>query len=66
MANKPHTAPAKKKAPPAEQTSSAIEEQIAAFIKSGGEIEQINRGVSGQTSLAGPKHITLGKKATES
>jgi len=32
MANKPHTAPAKKKAPPAEQTSSAIEEQIAAFI----------------------------------
>jgi len=60
MAGKPKTAAAKKKQPAAVETSLSIEEQTLAFLKSGGEIEQINSGVSGQQSMAGPKHITLG------
>ena len=62
MAAKPKTAPAKKKQPAAAETSLSIEEQTKAFLKQGGEIEQINSGVSGQQSMAGPKHITLGNK----
>lgn len=46
-------------------THLSIEEQTAAFLKSGGKIQQIPTGVSGQTNLAGPKHITLGKKTAE-
>ena len=43
------------------ETSDSINAQIEAFLKSGGEIQQINKGVSGQTF--GPsKQITLGKK----
>ena len=43
------------------ETSYSINAQIAAFLKSGGEIQQIDKGVSGQTF--GPsKQITLGKK----
>ena len=39
----------------------SINSQIAAFLKSGGEIQQIAKGVSGQTF--GPsKQISLGKK----
>ena len=40
----------------------SIEEQTAAFLESGGQIQQIPTGVSGQTNLSGPKHITLGNK----
>ena len=43
----------------------SIEELTAAFLKSGGEIQQIPTGVSGQTNLSGPKHITLGNKNNE-
>lgn len=53
---------AKKKQPVAAETSQSIEEQTNAFLKAGGKIEQINAGVSGQQSIAGPKHITLGSK----
>jgi len=42
-----------------------IEEQTAAFLESGGKIQQIPSGVSGQTNLSGPKHITLGNKNNE-
>jgi hypothetical protein len=46
---------------PAVETSESINSQIAAFLKSGGEIQQIAKGVSGQTF--GPsKQISLGKK----
>ena len=48
----------------AEARAQSIEEMTAAFIKSGGEIQQIPNGVSGQTSLSGPKHITIEKKST--
>ncbi|WP_339338650.1 hypothetical protein [uncultured Oceanicoccus sp.] len=52
----------KKKQPNASETSLSIEEQTAAFLKAGGAIEQIASGVSGQQSMAGPKHITLSTK----
>lgn len=61
-ASKPKTQPAKKKQPAASETSQSIEELTKAFLASGGEIESIDSGVSGQQSLAGPKHITLGNK----
>ncbi|MEG5263983.1 hypothetical protein TRP66_06735 [Pseudomonas sp. JDS28PS106] len=51
----------KPKPAPAVETSDSINEQIAAFLKSGGEIQQIAKGVSGQT-FAPSKHINLGKK----
>lgn len=62
MAGKPKTQVGKKKAPAATETSMSIEEQTAAFLQSGGAIEHVNSGVSGQQSVAGPKHITLGNK----
>ena len=39
----------KAKPAPAVETSESINSQIAAFLKSGGEIQQIAKGVSGQT-----------------
>lgn len=39
----------KPKPQPAVETSESIEAQIAAFLKSGGEIQQIAKGVSGQS-----------------
>jgi hypothetical protein len=53
----------KKKAPAAIETSQTIEEQTKAFLASGGAVEHINTGVSGQVSMAGPRHITLGNKS---
>jgi len=44
------------------ETSASIANQIDAFLQSGGEIQKINTGVSGQQSVSGPKHITLGNK----
>ncbi|MEE8059841.1 MAG: hypothetical protein V3T17_18715 [Pseudomonadales bacterium] len=60
MAIKPKRAAAKKKQPVAVETSLSIEAQTKAFLEAGGAIERINSGVSGQQSMAGPKHITLG------
>ncbi len=51
----------KAKPAPAVETSDSINEQIAAFIKQGGEIQQIAKGVSGQT-FTPSRHISLGKK----
>lgn len=62
MAAKPKRAAAKKKQPDASETSLSIEEQTAAFLKAGGAIEKIQSGISGQQSMAGPKHITLSNK----
>ncbi|GAB2894996.1 hypothetical protein GCM10027180_26070 [Microbulbifer echini] len=44
------------------ETSESIEAQVQAFLAKGGEIEQVPKGMSGQTNTSGPKHITLGKK----
>lgn len=53
---------AKRKTDDAVETSNSIAEQTAAFLKSGGSIEQVPSGVSGQTNLGGPKHITISKR----
>jgi hypothetical protein len=45
------------------ETSQTIAEQTAAFLKSGGKVEEVPRGVSGQTSLAARKHITISSKS---
>ncbi len=66
MVAKPRTQPSKKKQPAATETSLSIEEQTKAFLESGGEVTKINSGISGQQSMAGPKHITLGNKSRES
>lgn len=55
MANKPKK----------EATSSSREElqaQVSAFLKSGGKVQQIPSGVSGQTSTSGPRQIVLSHK----
>ncbi len=51
----------KAKPAPAVETSESLNDQIAAFLKSGGEIQQIAKGVSGQT-YAPSRQISLGKK----
>ncbi len=51
-----------KKAPPAVETSLSIKNQTEAFLKAGGVIEKIPSGVSGQQSMAGPRHIRLSSK----
>ena len=55
MATKPLKTVGKKKQPAAVETSSSIEDKINAFLKAGGEIEQVRSGISGQPSMAPPK-----------
>lgn len=45
------------------ETSQSIAEQTAAFLKAGGKIEEVPRGVSGQTSLTARKHITISSRS---
>ncbi|MEH6652427.1 MAG: hypothetical protein V7707_20620 [Motiliproteus sp.] len=52
---------AKPKKPTPSETRQSIEDLTAAFLKAGGEIQQVARGVTGQQNLAGPRHIVLGK-----
>lgn len=40
-------------------TSATIAEQTAAFLKSGGSVEYVGKGKSGQASSAGPKQVKL-------
>lgn len=46
----------------AELRSLSIEQHVEAFLSSGGKIQKIPRGVSGQAQTSGPKHISLGNK----
>ena len=46
----------------APESRESIEAQVQAFLANGGKIEQVPKGVSGQTNTSGPRHITLGKK----
>jgi hypothetical protein len=48
-------------AAPAE-TSETIADQVQQFLKGGGKVEEIPRGVSGQPSSAARKHITISNK----
>lgn len=41
------------------ETSQSIAAQTADFLSSGGAIEKIASGVSGQASMTGRRHITL-------
>ena len=45
-----------------EFSSNNIEDQVSEFLASGGKIQQIPLGVSGQVATSGPRHITLGKR----
>lgn len=60
MASSPAKSASKRKQQASSETSASIEEQTRAFLEGGGEIQQINTGVSGQQSIRGPKHISLG------
>lgn len=62
VAKKASSAAKRKQQPTAMETRESIEEQVQAFLAGGGEIQQVPKGVSGQTNTSGPKHITLGKK----
>jgi len=44
------------------ETSESIAAQVEAFLNKGGEIQQVDTGVSGQKNMSGPRHITLGNK----
>ncbi|MEX2365100.1 MAG: hypothetical protein WD601_00745 [Pseudohongiellaceae bacterium] len=46
------------------ETSESIAAQTAKFIASGGKIQEIPTGVSGQVATSGPRHITLGRRKT--
>lgn len=54
VAKKPTRAAAKRKPEPAAATSESINNQIATFLASGGEIQSIPTGTSGQT-YGGPR-----------
>jgi len=41
-----------------------LEAHIKAFLKSGGKVQQIPSGVSGQTSTSGPRQIVLSHKTS--
>ncbi|AQQ68300.1 hypothetical protein Mag101_12100 [Microbulbifer agarilyticus] len=62
MAKKASGANKRSKEAVSTESREAIEAQVQAFLANGGEIEQVPKGVSGQTNTSGPKHITLGKK----
>ena len=40
----------------------SLEAQTAKFLATGGKVQQIASGVSGQVKTSGPRHITLGKR----
>jgi hypothetical protein len=43
-------------------SSTSIDEQTARFLATGGKVQEIPLGVSGQVATSGPRHITLGKR----
>ena len=44
------------------ETRETLEEKMNAFLKSGGKVDVIPTGISGQTNNGGTKHISLGNK----
>jgi len=53
----------KSKKPAASETHNSIAEQTAAFLKAGGEIQKIAKGVTGRENDAGPRQIDLRKSS---
>ncbi len=41
-----------------------LAQHVDAFLKSGGKVQQIPSGVSGQTSTSGPRQIVLSHKTS--
>lgn len=41
-----------------------LAQHVDAFIKSGGKVQEIPSGVSGQTSTSGPRQIVLSHKTS--
>ena len=54
----------KSKKTAASETHLSIKEQTEAFLKAGGEIQQIAKGVSGREDNAGSRQIVLGKNSS--
>ncbi|ACO78007.1 hypothetical protein AvCA_17940 [Azotobacter vinelandii CA] len=52
----------KAKPDPSRETHESLDALISAFLRSGGEIQQIANGVSGQVAGPPSRHIKLGKK----
>lgn len=61
MQSKPSASKQKVAAVPSAQARRELEEQMAAFLKAGGEVQEIPRGVSGQT-YGSSRQITIAKK----
>lgn len=47
------------------ETHQTIEEQTKAFLESGGKIQQVATGVTGQQNVTGRRHIDLGKPSSK-
>lgn len=62
MSSKPKTRPDPVKPPKAVLSSQTIAQQTEAFLKAGGSIQYIDKGVSGYQPQEGRNQITLGKK----
>lgn len=54
--------PKKKKEAAADISSEQIQSDIKAFLKKGGAIEKVPRGVSGNSTFKGSRSITLNKR----
>lgn len=61
MQSKPGSSRQKAVPVPSAEARRQLEEQMAAFLNAGGEIQQIPRGVSGQT-YGSSRQITISKK----
>lgn len=45
-----------------QETSESLAAEVEKFLASGGKIQEIPQGVSGQVATSGPRHITLGRR----
>lgn len=63
MASKKSSAAEKNELP--QETSASLAEQVEKFLATGGKIQQIPQGVSGQVATSGPRHITLGRRRAD-
>ena len=48
-----------------QETSESLTRQVEKYLASGGKIQEIPQGVSGQVATSGPRHITLGRRKTD-
>ncbi len=53
-----------KKKVSADNSREDLARHVADFLKSGGKVQQIPTGVSGQTSTSGPRQIVLSHKSS--